>query len=251
MKLIASLAAIFVEILLLTSALAHGVAEAAKQSTIESVLGVPDPLKVILVSSTIVAFFVVLSLAFKKSLRERHKKIIFGLIAVPIAAATLYLVGVTLLLNFNSATGGPVHWHADIEVWACGQLYHFVHSTGWDNKVGEPLMHLHNDDRLHIEGVVVKMQDIELGGFFRAVGGSFTPESITMPTTTGVKKWSNNDLCNGKSAWLYMFVNDRLEPKMDEYIISPYTNVPPGDRIKIVFSEKPVDKINPNFGVEP
>ncbi|MBI1971773.1 MAG: hypothetical protein HYS53_00585 [Candidatus Aenigmarchaeota archaeon] len=251
MRLMAPVAAVFAGIFLSAAASAHGVEEAAKQSTIESVLGVPDPLNVVLATSVVVGFLVFFSLLFRKKFRERHKKIIFTLIAVPIAFSTLYLVGVTLALNSVSATGGPVHWHADIEVWACGQLYHFAHSQGWDNKVGEPLMHLHDDDRIHVEGVVVKMQDVELGEFFNSVGGSFTPESITMPTTAGVKKWSNNDLCNGKMGFLYMFVNGRLEAKMDEHIISPYGNVPPGDRIKIVFSEKPVDKINPNLAEAP
>ncbi|MBI4168152.1 MAG: hypothetical protein HY515_04295 [Candidatus Aenigmarchaeota archaeon] len=252
MRLTTPLTALFAGIFLSAVALAHGVAETTtKQNTIEGVLGVPDPVKVVLAASAVIAFFVVLSLVFKKSLREKHKKIMFVLIAVSIAAATLYLVGVTLALNSISATGGPVHWHADIEVWACGERYHFAHSQGWDNKVGTPLMHLHNDDRLHIEGVVVRMQDVELGEFFRAVGGSFTPESITMPTTVGVKKWFNGDACNGKMAFLYMFVSNRLETKMSEHVISPYSSVPPGDRIKIVFSEKPMDKINPNIGVEP
>ncbi len=208
MKLLTSVIAIFVEVLISVNALAHGV-EPPARSTIESVLGIPDPVNVVLISSVIVAFFVVISLVFKKSLLDKHKKIIFALIALPIAFATLYLIGVTLALNAVSATGGPVHWHADNEVWGCGEKNHFIHSTGWENKVGEPLMHLHDDDRIHIEGVVIKMQDVELGEFFHSVEGSFNSDSITMPTTKGIKKWSNNDLCNDKTAWLYMFVNDR------------------------------------------
>src|SRR3989338_5384328 len=133
MRLTAPLIALLTGLFLSAAALAHGVEETvAKQSTIEGVLGVPDPAKVVLASSAIVAVFVFLSLFFKNSLLDKHKKIMFTLIAVPIAAATLYLVGVTLALNSISATGGPVHWHADIEVWACGERYHFVHSQGWD-----------------------------------------------------------------------------------------------------------------------
>ncbi|MBI2085628.1 MAG: hypothetical protein HYT71_03905 [Candidatus Aenigmarchaeota archaeon] len=253
MKLTTPATAIFVVILLSAVSLAHTIEPAAGsgQTAIESALGIPDPVKIVLLSSAVVAFFVTLSLIFKKSFQNKHKKIIFILITVPIIFATLYLVGVTLALNTASATKGPVHWHADMEVWACGNKYHFVHSTGWDNKVGESLMHLHDDDRMHIEGVVMDMKDIELGEFFHSVGGEFNSDSITMPTTEGVKKWFNGYDCNGKMGWLYMFVNGKLEKTMDEYIISPYFNIPPGDTIKIVFSEKPLDKINPKFSEAP
>lgn len=251
MKPAAFVMAIFIEVLLSAGAIAHEAVETSPSNSIESVLGVPDPMKIVLVSSFLIAFLVVLSLAVGKRLKNKDKKIIFALMSIPIVLTTLYLVGVTFLLNSISATNGPVHWHADIEVWACGDKYHFTHSTGLDNKVGEPLMHLHDDDRIHAEGVVVKMEDVELGSFFGAVGGSFHANSLEMPAMQGMKKWSNGDLCNSRPGKLYMFVNGHAENLMEEYVISPYFNIPPGDRIKIVFSEKPLDTINPEFSEAP
>ena len=49
-------------------------------------------------------------------------------------------------------------------------------------------------------------------------------------------------------AWASLhFVNGNLISNPDDYVIAPQEKVPPGDKIKIIFTEKPVDQINPNI----
>jgi hypothetical protein len=55
------------------------------------------------------------------------------------------------------------------------------------------------------------------------------------------------DFCNEKPAKLYVFVNGNLIEAPSAYVIAPYEKVPPGDRIKIVFTEKALEEIDPNI----
>ena len=185
----------------------------------------------------------------KHGLSEQGKKIIFVVIAVPIAIATLYLAATTIYLNMISETGGPVHWHADYEIWACGAQYEVIHSTGLDNKVGNPVLHVHDDNRIHAEGVLFKKSDASLGQFFVEVGGKLTTSEFTLPTNNGLKTWKNGELCNGKLAKLQVFVYQVTNPSQflfkqikldnfDDYVLSGYSNIPPGDCIIIEFDQE-------------
>ncbi len=61
----------------------------------------------------------------------------------------------------------------------------------------------------------------------------------------------SGDLCNNNPGKLLLFVEGqegmqrvwRIEPEMGEYIIAPYSRVPPGNRLKIVFTEHDADTI--------
>lgn len=219
-------------------------------------LGIPDPVDVLLVCGFLSAIAVFYSI-FVKSFSEGAKKAVFFAICAPIALSTLYLVAATVLLNNASETQGPVHWHADFEVWACGVRYELVDPTGIDNKVGSPAVHEHDDNRIHIEGVLLKKEEASLRNFFIQAGGIFDEHGMTMPTTEGVRTWSNGDICNGKPAKWHVFVNGELIPDetAHDYVMSPYAITRaqggPGDLIKIVFSEKPPNILDPELGVEP
>ena len=45
--------------------------------------------------------------------------------------------------------------------------------------------------------------------------------------------------------------NGELNEEYDNYIISQYSKVPPGDMIKIVFDTRNADEINPELGEAP
>ena len=91
-------------------------------------------IKVVVVSAIIILGFVVLTMLLKH-FGETVKKILFAGIVIPALLATIYMVGSTLYLNFTSSSGGPVHWHADIEVWDCGNQLDFTDPQGFSNKI--------------------------------------------------------------------------------------------------------------------
>jgi len=214
-------------------------------------LGIPDPLNVLIYATVIAGIAVVFSLLFQKNMSERKKKFAFLAIAVPVAFATLYLSATTVYLNVVSESGGPVHWHADYEVWACGEKYELVDPTGLENRVGSPTIHEHNDNRMHIEGVLFKLREAELGEYFEKIGGEYRVEQLGIPTHAGYKVWRNGDLCNGRPAIWYFYVNGQLNREGPEHVIAPYSLVPPGDKLKFVFTEKPASQVNGNIGEQP
>ncbi len=187
-------------------------------------------------------------LLFNKNMNEAGKKTIFFLLIIVASVVTLYLIVTTLHLNIISLTKGPVHWHADFEIWICDKEIKLAEPKGLSNKQGVDLMHAHNDNRIHVEGVLLDKKAASLGAFFYAIGGSIQDDGLKVPTDKGLLSVHDGDLCNEKPAKLYVFVNGNLIDNLSDYVISPYEKVPPGDRIKIVFTEQSIDEINPNIG---
>src|SRR3989338_813091 len=94
-------------------------------------------------------------LIFNKTMGDSAKKLAYlGIMAV-VLSVTLYLIIVTLHLNFTSWSKGPVHWHADFEIWACDNRIELFEPEGFSNKQGVDLMHAHDDNRIHVEGVIL------------------------------------------------------------------------------------------------
>ncbi|MBS3067334.1 hypothetical protein J4450_01415 [Candidatus Micrarchaeota archaeon] len=219
-------------------------------------LNLPDPMDIVYIASLVSGLAVVIALMAIHGLSNQGKKIIFFIIAVPVVVATLYLAATTVYLNMVSETGGPVHWHADYEMWACGQQYELVDPKNFDNKIGSPVFHEHNDNRIHAEGVLFQKRDARLGRFFTEVGGKLTRSEFILPTEDGLKTWKNGEICNGKPAKLQVFVYKIVnanpsqktgflykQTKLDDfsdYVLSEYANVPPGDCIIIEFDQEKV-----------
>lgn len=185
---------------------------------------------------------------FLKNPGEKIKYLLFGLIVVTVLANTLYLVGSTIYLNQVSATKGPVHWHADYEVWQCGKELELEDPKGLSNKVGSETVHEHNDKRMHFEGVMEDLRHASLGHFFKEVGGSLDSEHFTFSTHEGLTTMESGQKCQGQPAKLQVFVyktEDKFfsQQKLDkpqDYIISPHSQVPPGDCVIIELdAEKP------------
>ncbi len=172
---------------------------------------------------------------FEKNLRrkkelERVKRIIFIAIVIITAFVSLYILFSAIYINLVSWTKGPVHWHADIEIGVCGEKFFLPESKGLRNKVGTESVHHHNDMRMHIEGVVMNRHDATLGEFFDSVGVEFSESMIA--------NMKDGDLCpDGSVGKVRMFVNGEENFEFRDYLISPYPDVPPGDRIKITFGK--------------
>jgi hypothetical protein len=207
--------------------------------------------QLILLATAIIAC-VTLAAHFHKKKGEEEKWVMFLGIVAPAVAVTTFLSGSTIYLNHISETGGPVHWHADFEVWKCGKKVDLLDPTGIENRIGTPVLHEHNDFRVHVEGTVVKKSDISLGKFFDVIGGSMTAESLTVPTNDGTVTMSNGEECGGKEAKLqtfvykvtnpgdlkkWVFVQEKLKDA-PSYVLSPFSTIPPGDCIIVELDEE-------------
>ena len=181
-----------------------------------------------------------------KNPHQFHKRIVFDVIAVVVVIATLFMIFSTLYVNITSPTHGPVHWHADFEINLCNTNYELYDPIGLSNRVGTNLLHEHNDNRIHVEGVPRTLDEISLGKFFEKVESYITETEFHLHSSIGEVTVKNNDVCNGKLAALYVFAEkqsgrERKWSRLDnagDYVLSPYSTIPPGDRLKIIFNEK-------------
>lgn len=86
----------------------------------------------------------------------------------------------------QSFTDGPVHWHANIAYEACGDPLTF------NDDGSHEIIHGHNDELVHVEGVVINESDITLAEFFKSAALNIT--------STNLDIYKNGDLCEGTSA---------------------------------------------------
>lgn len=138
----------------------------------------------VLAGSVLLVLFVILAILVNKNKkRAKFKLPVFVAIVAVVTATTLTISGATVYLNVKSATGGPVHWHADIEFWACGNELELRDPRGFlSNKIGTPTLHEHNDKRIHLEGVPVELpHDASLSKFMNVVGGEITKNTLVVP----------------------------------------------------------------------
>lgn len=193
--------------------------------------------------------------------RDRLPKLklpIFASITTITLVVTTILIASTIFLNTNSSSKGPVHWHADFEIWACGQQLELRDPTGFlSNKIGTSTYHEHNDKRIHLEGVVVTPHDASLGKFFRVIGGEITDRSLLVPLnddqttyfengracpdgtplagqTGQVQVYAYRALDNKSTAGKSLYRQEKVSDPAN-FIIHDDSNVPPGDCIIIDF----------------
>jgi len=200
-----------------------------------------DPINYIKYSAWIVAFVTVFIIG--RQLDDKYKKTIFLIITIPVLITTFYLAGFAIVQNINAVTDvkGPIHWHADFRVFSCGEELDLINPRFPANKVGIPLIHEHNDNRIHVEGVVTNWDHVRLQFFFDAIGGELTETTLGFPTNTGYVEKNTGDMCGNQPGILKIYVNGFRSdaqgiPYSPEYILAPHTHVPPGDCIIIDFS---------------
>ncbi|MDI6721014.1 MAG: hypothetical protein QMD85_01395, partial [Candidatus Aenigmarchaeota archaeon] len=167
---------------------------------------------------------------FGKRLGQFYKRLVFALMGASAVSAAAILFFTIAYPIYFSASHGNVHWHADYGIWICGERMHLEES---ESRIGTPLLHHHNDNRIHVEGVVYKTEDISLGKFFEAIGGHLDNESLKINLLNGsAMEVKNGDLCNGT---LRMHANGKENFEFGKFVITPYSTVPPGDVINITF----------------
>jgi len=188
---------------------------------------------------------------------NKLKVITFSLIVLTVLVATVYVAGSTIYLNVVSQTKGPVHWHADFEIWNCEEKIKLVDPKGLANRLGNTVLHVHGDDAIHVEGIVVDEADVSLHSVFSVIGGELKQDLLSVPTNEGMVEMRKGDMCNGKEGKLQAFVYKIKNPQQNKnwiyeqvkledigkYVLSPYQVTPPGDCIIIEFDQ---DKISTN-----
>jgi len=227
----ASFVRIFLGLFLLSllSSVAYAHEEEVHEAITESLFHQFDTTTVIALSIVGILACTIMLLTYKDTLGENQKRIIFGIIVVLAIASTGYLVGNTVYMSLTSWSKGLIHWHADFEIRICGEKIVLPEPTGIANRVGTEDVHHHGDYRIHLEGIMKEREDATLGHFFDAIDVSFSNGKIL--------NMDNGDYCpDGKKGSVRMFVNGNLYDKnYRDYVIAPYSQVPPGDFIKIVF----------------
>ncbi|HEY1074658.1 MAG TPA: hypothetical protein VGE59_03100 [Patescibacteria group bacterium] len=199
-----------------------------------------------LVLMTLAGVFVLLlaSMAIHKP-TELLKRSLFWGITIAVVTTTFVLIFFSVTLNTNSWSKGPIHWHADYQVYACGQQLDLVDPVGLGNKIGTPSRHEHNDNRLHYEGVVLSSGNAKLGSFMEVLGAELTNDSLVFPTNTETVHYHTGDTCSDGTVgevqvFLYrvgagnVYTQTKLEHPED-YIIRSESAVPPGDCLVIEF----------------
>lgn len=142
-------------------------------------------IKVISIAAIVLLILlVVASQVTKKKAHKKAKKPLFIAIAATIILPSLLLMGSTVYVNTISDSKGPVHWHTDVEFWACGQEIELRNPFEFlSNKIGTASYHEHDDKRIHLEGVVIdKAEDSSLAKFMKVTGGSISDDAISIPT---------------------------------------------------------------------
>lgn len=147
------------------------------------------------VTASIALIVLVLIAAATKDKLPILKLPLFILIAFAMIGTTVILFGSTIYLNMKSESGGPVHWHSEIEFWSCGAELNLRDPVGFlSNKIGTATYHEHNDKHIHLEGVVVqKSHDASLGKFMEVTGGYINQGAVAIPLNNDQETWFATD----------------------------------------------------------
>ena len=207
-------------------------------------------ISLVIIASAFILLCVCTAVLIKKK-SERFKVALFSLIVIATIATTLYLSISTVLLNTRSESNGPVHWHTDFELWKCGERINLMKPTGLSNRIGTPVFHEHGDQRIHVEGVVTELEDVNLKNFFYVVGGKLSDDRFELPTDNGIITAHTGELCQFGDGKLQVFLYHVTNPDQSknkgftytqtkledftQYVPAPYAHVPPGDCIIVEF----------------
>mgnify|MGYP001559140194 CR=1 FL=1 len=239
---------LFLFLVFATLVLAHGDEndEIKSKGFFEDFMPLPFVILIFIISA--VPFFIIAF--YQKKISRQH--IIFWILIWIVSSITLMVVFDTVNLTINSETKGPVHWHADYQIWSCDEQLDLVDPESIANRIGTRLFHEHGDKRMHVEGIIKKISDVDLHNFFNFVGGSLSENSFTVPTNDGAFNVNDGEFCNGEAGevQIFAYVVTNPDPKQksgflveqlkvnENYILSPYQDVPPGDCIIIEFDKR-------------
>lgn len=191
----------------------------------------------IIITGSWLILLTIIAVMAAKNMNETLKKILFWLMVIPVVLSTFYVAGHTVYENIISPTNGPVHWHADYEVWACGEKLDLIDPKFPKNKIGTPVLHEHNDDRIHLEGTPLSLDEATLGYYFYVINGELDFGHLRYDAISGYVDVENGDQCpDGQEGILKVWVNGEKIQDPAKYRYYPDPLVPPGDCVIIEFS---------------
>lgn len=201
-------------------------------------------------TNTVIAACVLLLLLVIASVwvvKRKKKKLflpVFATIVLVVVSTTAIISGATVYLNIKSATGGPVHWHADIEFWACGSELELRDPSGFlSNKIGTPTLHEHNDKRIHLEGVPVELpHDASLGKFMDVVGGTVSDNTLIIPLNEENYFAAESDADHTAQQSIDKFVKTTKDGKVAEFISGQSCGTQPAEVQVFVYNYNEHDK---------
>jgi hypothetical protein len=163
----------------------------------------------------------------KEKTREskQKKKTSLTLIVGSIVAIGMIVAFIMIFKGGKPYSEGQVHWHADLEIILCGKPYSLptpsegsLHGQAF---LGEPLLHIHEDKRIHIEGTVQQPEDITLGKFMEAIGLTFKDDQLLD------KK--NGDNCDNTPGKIRLKANNKESTALSNQVIKD------GDTYQLTF----------------
>jgi len=177
--------------------------------------------------------------------KSERKKSVFNLVLI-VAVLVAFAAGMGWLLTNKEETytDRDVHWHTLLDINICGEQRNLPHAK---SEGPHGVLHTHDDNTIHVEGRIMKEEDIALGKFFDLMDVPFDKDKIM--------DVENGDLCDGKPGVLKMYVNDQPRDDFRDYI--PFATTDSRKQvIKFVFAseeeaqEEPVEESEEPVEVE-
>lgn len=147
----------------------------------------------------------------QKSQHRRKTLLLSGLGIILLLLAVYFFPSFTSSATRESYTASPVHWHADLQVRLCGRFYELPKPLG-EHHLGMPLLHTHEDQRIHIEGRIWKEEEITLGQYMENIGLAF--DAIHL-----IDKENGDGCQDGKENKVRLVANGEDTPALDRYVI--------------------------------
>ena len=153
----------------------------------------------------------------KRQMAKKYKKRLKYIILI-LAVGLLLFWFINTARNYETPfTEGQIHWHANIQLSACGKNVPLprpvsgtsVHGSSF---IGTPLMHLHDGPTIHVEGLIRKEEEIFLGNFMKVINLNFNNDQFL--------EYKNGDLCpNGEPGKVKLLVNGVESSKLADKTI--------------------------------
>lgn len=150
----------------------------------------------------------------KKENQKLKKNIIkYSIIGVILVVVIYLFFRISSAPKIEPYTKGPVHWHAELRVFICGEKISVPKELPQgEHHLGLPLLHTHADGLIHIEGQIWKKEDITLGAYMNAINVPFSNDTIM--------EYKNDGMCNdGKSNKIKMLVNGEENLEYRNYVV--------------------------------
>lgn len=119
--------------------------------------------------------------------RRIQDLLIYGVILLTLALIFFGLFsGIESAANDSTNVSNlPVHWHAAISYEACGK--DLTVDDTYKGSGAEPLLHGHNDGKVHVEGVIADLSAANLQTFFNNVSLDISADHLLT--------YKNGDIC--------------------------------------------------------